>query len=452
LSSEKVNLNVVKHFVCILCSLLLFSCSKENTIITTETPTDIHTIEFITTLGGSNNDVLNAVVKTSDGGYITLGHTQSNNGDINNKTNESFDFWVLKYDAKNTLQWSKNFGGTDNDRGADLIQTSDGGFALLGYSSSLNGDVLQNFGAKDFWLIKLDANGNITWQKNYGFSGADFGTSLLQTNDNGYLITGVLDVSSSSGQGNAKSNAIKHAGGDYWVIKTDNTGTLEWSKYFGGSFTDTPLGVVETEDNNFIIAGSSDSNDFNITNNKGSYDFWVLKIANNGNLIWEKSFGGSEIDEARGIVTSNDGNFVIIGDTRSSDKDVSFNNGAADIWMIKINTDGNLIWEKTFGGTAFDVARSITKTQDNGFLISGSSLSTDKGFTNQGRNDALVAKVNSEGDLEWQKTVGGSEIDFLYDAVELNDKSIIAVGESSSTNGDVIENKGFSDALIIKIK
>lgn len=442
----------MKYFVFFLCSLLLFNCSKENTIIPTKTPSDKHSIEFVNTLGGSKNDLLNAVVKTVDGGYITLGHTQSNNGDINNKSNESFNFWVLKYDADDTLQWSKNFGGTADDRGADIIQTTDGGFALLGYSSSADGDVLQNFGAKDFWLIKLEANGTISWQKNYGFSGADYGTSLLQTNDNGYLITGVLDVTSSGGQGNAKSNAKQHAGGDVWAIKLNTTGHLEWSKYYGGSFTDTPLGVIQTADNSYILAGSSDSNDVDIKNNKGSYDFWVVKIANDGNLIWEKSFGGSEIDEARGIITTNDGNFVIVGDTRSADKDVRFNNGAADIWMIKINTDGNLIWEKTFGGTAFDVARSITKTLDNGFLISGSSQSTDYGFTNQGRNDALIAKVNSEGVLEWQKTVGGSEIDFLYDAVELNDKSIIAVGESSSANGDVLENKGFSDALIIKIK
>ena len=147
-------------------------------------------------------------------------------------------------------------------------------------------------------------------------------------------MTGVLDVSASNGQGNAKSAAMQHAGGDYWVLKTDNSGNLEWSKFFGGSFTDTPLGIVETANNNFIIAGSSDSNDFNIEENKGTYDFWIIKISSLGNLIWEKSFGGSEIDEARAITSTNDGHFIVVGDTRSSNKDISVNNGAADVWVF----------------------------------------------------------------------------------------------------------------------
>ena len=155
---------------------------------------------------------------------------------------------------------------------------------------------------------------------------------------------------------------------------------------------------------------------------------------------------------AQFIASCCDGNFIIVGDTRSSDFDVALNNGAADLWMIKISTDGTLIWEKTIGGTNFDVARSISKTQDNGFVIAGSSRSADNGFVNQGQNDALILKINTEGILEWQKTVGGSEIDFLYDAIQLNNKTIIAVGESSSSNGNITTNQGFSDALIIKIK
>jgi hypothetical protein len=208
----------------------------------------------------------------------------------------------------------------------------------------------------------------------------------------------------------------------------------------------------QTSSNEYIIAASSDSEDFNISNNKGTYDFWILKVSSDGTLIWEQNFGGSEIDEPRAITATNDGNFIIVGDTRSSDIDVSNNNGAADLWMIKITTDGTLIWEKTIGASSFDVARSIFKTQDNGFVIAGSSRSSSEGFTNQGQNDAWILKVNSSGEIDWQKTVGGSEIDFLYDAVELNNKTIIAVGESGSSNVDIPENKGFSDALIIKIK
>ena len=425
---------------------MLLNCSKEEKLSIPDSGGSSGEITDIKNYGGSKNDVANAVVKTRDGGAVVLGYTQSINGDITDKTNENFDFWVLKLDAENNIQWSKTFGGTNDDRGNDIIQTNDGGYAVLGYSTSSDQDVSENAGSQDFWMIKLNANGSISWSKTFGYTGADFGTTLLQTADNSYLITGVLDVTASAGQGNSQ----RHAGGDIWAIKLSENGELQWSKYFGGSFTDAPFGVVETEDHNFIIAGSSDSGDVDISNNNGSYDFWVLKIASNGSLLWERSFGGSEIDEGRAITTTNDGNFIIVGDTRSADKDVSNNNGAADVWVIKMNTDGNLIWEKTIGGTSFDVARSVSKTQDDGFIISGSSRSLDNSFTNQGQNDALLLKIDAEGNGVWKQTIGGAEIDFFYDSVQLNDASIIAVGETNSSNGDLTENKGFSDALIIK--
>jgi hypothetical protein len=133
--------------------------------------------------------------------------------------------------------------------------------------------------------------------------------------------------------------------------------------------------------------------------------------------------------------------------------EISQNNGAADLWIVKITPEGTLLWEKTLGGSSFDVGRSISKTQDNGFLVSGSSRSSDGNLTsNKGQNDAWVVKINSSGNLEWQKTIGGSEVDFFYDAVELNDQTIIAVGDSNSSNEDIYENNGFSDLLILKLK
>jgi len=297
----------------------------------------------------------------------------------------------------------------------------------------------------------LDVNGDIEWQNSTGFSGSDQGFSLIQTSDGGYFIGGMLDVTASNGEGNAKSSTINHAGGDYWGIKLNQSGNIEWRRFFGGSNTDTCNDVIETSDG-YLLIGSSDTIDIDVSNNKGAYDFWVVKIDKNGTLLWEKSFGGSEIDEARAIVKTDDSNFMIVGDTRSSDQDITTNNGGADCWLIKINTDGELLWEKTFGGTSFDVARSIKNTLDGGYIISGSSRSIDNQFTNQGQNDAWILKISSEGNQEWQKTIGGSQIDFLYDAIELNDQSYIGVGESSSNDGDIEANKGFSDLLIIKLK
>ncbi len=427
--------------------LQFFSCNNDSDSDNTE-----REITSINTFGGNQNDSAQSVVSTTDGGYAVLGYTQSNNGTITDKTDTSFDYWVVKFNAQNNIEWQKTYGGTGDDRGQSIIQTTDGGYILIGTSNSTDNDVSINNGSQDFWIVKLDAQGNIIWEKSLGFSGNDNGISIIQTSDQGYLATGILDITASRGQGDTGRTTARHAGGEYWAVKLDTSGDLQWSKFFGGSFTDTPEGVVELNDGSFIIAGRSDSNDIDISSNKGSYDFWVIKISSTGNLIWEKSFGGQEIDASRAIAKTNDGNFVIAGDTQSNNDDVTNANGAADLWLIKISTDGNIIWEKTIGGTSFDVARDVKTTQDNGFILTGSSRSNDRDVSeNKGQNDAWVVKVDNNGNLIWEISVGGSNIDFAYGVTELNDASIIAVGDTSSNDGDIEENKGFKDMLIINI-
>lgn len=410
-------------------------------------------VTAVTTFGGNNNDSAQEIVSTNDGGYAVLGYTQSMDGDITDKQNESFDFWVLKFNVENEVQWNKTYGGTADDKGQDIIQTLDGGFAILGSSSSNDGDVSGNQGQNDYWLAKLDTEGNISWQKSFGYQGADYGISVIQTSDSGYLVTGVLDVTSSNGEGNTSRTSNRHAGGDYWALKLDASGIIEWSKYYGGLLTDTPESIVETEDNGFIIVGGSDSMDTNISNNIGSYDFWVVKISATGVIVWEKSYGGGEIDEAWSITKSGDGNYIIVGDTRSNDVNVSNNIGAADLWIIKISPLGELLWEKTIGGTSFDVGRDITTTQDGGFLIAGSSRSNDVNVSeNKGQNDAWAVKIDSNGTIEWETTVGGTNIDFAYGIAELNNKKIVVIGDTTSNDEDILENKGFTDLLIFNIE
>ena len=433
-------------------AFFLVSCSKDKVNSPPQTPKI--EVDDIKTLGGSKNESAQAVVNTTDGGYAILGHTQSMDGDVTNKFNESYDYWILKYDSTNQIQWQKTYGGSADDRGTDITQTIDGGYAVIGKSKSSDGEVSENAGYDDFWMIKLDENGSIIWDYSFGYAGSDVPYSIIQTSDNGFLVSGVLDVSASNGQGNrASSTQRRHAGGDYWVIKLNANGIKEWSNYYGGAFTDTAYDAIQTADNSYIVVGSSDSADVDISNNKGSYDFWAIKISETGTLIWEKSYGGDQVDEAHAISKTADGNYIIVGDTRSNDLDISQNNGAADLWVIKITPEGDLIWEKTLGGSSFDVGRAISKTQDNGFLISGSSRSTNGNLTdNKGQNDAWVVKINNSGNLEWQKTIGGSEVDFFYDVVELNDQTMIAVGDSDSSNEDILENKGFTDLLILKLQ
>ncbi|MCA0131157.1 hypothetical protein [Winogradskyella alexanderae] len=429
--------------------LIVISCSNDDPATTSNTPEIISVESF----GGSNNDSAQSVIATIDGGYAVMGYTQSNDGDITDKQDTSFDFWVIKFNAQNIIEWQKTYGGSADDRGNCIIQTSDGGFALLGFSFSDDIDVTNNEGLQDFWLVRLDAFGNLLWQKSYGFEGADSGISIIETNDQGFLLSGIIDVTASGGQGATNKALQKHAGGDYWLLKVDEVGSLEWSNYFGGNFTDTPYGIIQKENNGYLILGSSDSSDTDISNNLGSYDFWLIDVAPDGTLISEKSFGGTQIDEGRAIIATPDGNYLLAGDTRSNDVNISSNNGGADLWLAKVSPSGNLIWERNIGGSNFDVARAIKSSKNGNFILAGSSRSSDVDVaSNKGQNDAWVLKIDGNGEVIWERTIGGSNIDFAYDVAQLNDGSIIAVGDTTSDDGDIIVNKGFTDLLVIKIE
>lgn len=427
---------------------LCTSCSKKDVFFS-----DINTtpeIHFVKTLGGSKNDVAQAIINTNDNGYAVLGHTQSADFDVKNKTDDSFDFWLLKFDEENNLEWSKTFGGTNDDRGRAIIQTNDNGFLVTGFSRSSDGDVTTNNGNYDFWTLKLDAAGTIIWEKSFGFSGSDQAYTIQKTTDNGFLLGGSLDVSASGGQGNSKS---QHAGGDFWLIKIDENGTKLWSRYYGGLFTDSLYDIEETDNGDFILIGSSDSSDTDISNNIGDYDFWVVKIDKNGTKIWEKNYGGTQPDEAFSIVKTNNNQFLIAGNSRSLDVNVSQNTGSSDIWLIKINEDGELIWEKNYGGSNFEIGNKIIKSNQEGFYITGSSRSADFDVSiNQGNKDVWILKVDESGNLLWEKSIGGTDLDEANSIVETANNGIIIVGESWSTDIEIEENKGFSDVLIVNLK
>lgn len=446
---EKANNTEMKKIIYILLAgVFLFSCSDDDTITTTSSASRV---EWVRTFGGTKNESAASVVATSDGGYAVFGYAQSADGDVTTNTTEGYDCWLLKFDANDALEWSNTYGGSLDDRGSEIIQTNDDGFAIVGYSKSNDEDVSENFGFHDLWIVKLTATGLISWEKSLGYAGTDKAFSIIQTTDGGFFIAGVLDVTASGGAGN--SRAVQHAGGDYWAVKLDASGNIQWTKYFGGNFTEEPNDIIETADGGFIIVGASDSVDIDITNNKGQYDYWIVKINALGTLVWEKSFGGTGVDEAHSIVATNDGNYYILGETRSDDVDVSNHIGDADLWLIQIDTNGNLLSEKTFGGSHFDVGRSIKKTTDGGFLFVGSTRSQNGDVSgNNGQNDAWVAKISNSGTIEWSETVGGSVSDFAYDVAELSNQKIIAVGETASNNFDITTQKGLLDVLIIKLQ
>ncbi len=447
----------MRKFYFFFLSIFLFSCTKEEGIsLLDETRISfLGEVELVKTFGGSGEETAQAIISTSDGGYAVLGFTNSIDGDIQNKSIPVNDYWLLKFDAQGNLQWNNTYGGSKDDRGQSLVQTSDGGFALTGYAMSDDGDGSLNNGFHDNWVLKVDAFGTLEWEKSFGFSGHDHSYDIIETQDGGLFFTGFLDITSARADGNTeKSNTLtRHGVGEFWGTKIDATGELQWRGYFGGTNNDRSHAVVEAEDGGFVMAGFSESIDFDISNTQGSYDFWLVKVDVPGNLLWERSFGGSGIDISYDIAKTLDGGYVITGNTFSTDGDVSNSNGESDFWLVKVNHAGNMVWEHTYGGSGFDAAQAVIASKNGGYFIVGNSKSSDKDANvNYGENDIWLIKTDDLGNLVWQKSFGGTGLDFAFDIVENSDGSIILVGETSGDDFQDTVSKGKSDVVLIKVK
>ena len=452
-------LNIIRKNSWLLFSLLSIatSCNKDDNSsepIDDDTPISGFTgaIEWIKNYGGSLEDDVVSIVETPDGGFVLAGFTMSLDGDITDKTTNDADYWIFKINASNQLVWSKTYGGSADDRATKIINTSEGGFAVLGYSRSNDGDVTENSGFYDYWLLKLDNSGNLQWNKCYGFEGHDQGNTLMQTADGGYLLAGFIDYDYYIPLAPFNKNS-RHGVGEYWAVKTDNSGDVEWEQYYGGTNNDRAFGVVQTNDGGYLMVGNSESDDFDITHPKGSYDYWAVKINSVGEMQWQKNYGGSGIEIAYGIIKTNDSNYLIIGDSRSSDQDVTNPKGNADIWLLKITDNGTLLWQKSYGGSQFDTSRTILEKDDNNLIIIGSSRSSDVDLTdNYGESDFWLVITDPSGNITFQKNYGGSNLDFGNTGLLSSSGNIILAGSSQSNDGDVQNNKGSKDVLIIKLE
>lgn len=458
----------------LLLLILLLGCKEdeslptEDTLITDDTvttedesaDTEGFTVDFIKILGGSQVDTFQSVTVSSDGGYAALGHTQSVDGDVTDNDSQINKLWLVKTNETGDVLWSKTYGGSEDNRGTKVISTTDGGYAMLGYSESDDNDLTENAGFYDHWVVKLDAQGTIEWQKSFGFSGSDQALDIIQTTDGGYFTSGFLDVSASGGDGNdgaqenqdpQQTRTTLHGVGEFWGHKLDANGVLQWRRYFGGTNNDRAYAAAQAPDGGILMTGSSESEDFDVSAPQGSYDFWAVRIDNTGTLLWEKSLGGSQIEIAYALTTTADGNYIMAGDTRSSDGDVTNFRGSADVWLVKINDQGELLWETTLGGSNFESARAITPIS-GGYAITGASRSADGQVTeNNGQNDFWVATINEDGVLQKQKSFGGNSQDFGYGITATATGAIIIAGDTESTSGPLTAQKGATDAVLIKI-
>jgi len=444
-------------FSYLIMGLMVVGCkSDDETPIITDPPAEFNgTLAWVETFGGSGIDQATAVVTTEDGAYMVVGSTYSNDGHFAGlKSTSDADYFLMRVRPDGGVDWTKVYGGDDDELATGITKTSDGGYVLVGYSRSDNCFTGSNGGFHDYYILKVDAQGNEIWCQNFGYPGSDQAQNIIETREGDLMVTGFFDVSASGGQGNDdRENALTlHGVGEYWGIKLDADGQFFWKRYFGGSNNDRSYNVMQTNDGGFVLIGSSESDDFDITDGKGSYDYWAVKLSAEGDLEWTRSFGGSEIDIAYDIATTLDGNFLIVGDARSNDQDVSTNYGNADIWLVAIDPQGNLIWEKSLGGSMFDSAKDLLPMNDNLYCVTGSSRSNDVDVTtNNGENDAWTVVVDAQGTIIFEGAIGGSSLDFSEGAAQGVDGALLIVGNTESSDGDIIQNLGYKDILIYKI-
>jgi hypothetical protein len=299
------------------------------------------------------------------------GYTRSNDGDVSGNHGDQSDFWIIKLNYYGDTLWKKTYGGTKEDEAMSIKQTKDGGFIIAGTISSNDGDIKASLGRYDFWVIKLDALGNMKWMKSLGGTGNDKVRSVIETSDSGYVVLG--ETGSRNGYVGKQKGSI-----DLWMAKVNKKGEYQWERSYGGLLSETGCTLIETPDKGLLIAGATESTDDDIVSNHGERDVWLLKTDAFGYKQWSKTYGGSEMDGANDIIASWDGCYIIAGMTSSKDKLITKNAGYFDAWLLKINASGTLLWQKTFGGKMNDIFTSVKLTADTSYACFGHTESSDQ--------------------------------------------------------------------------
>jgi hypothetical protein len=345
-------------------------------------------ISFAKTYRGTDLEGASSVQQTSDGGYILAGWTWSFDvvGDI----------FLIKTDANGNVQWAKTYGGTNDEEAYSIQQTSDGGYIVAGYTYSFGA------GYYDIFLIKTDASGNIIWAKTYGGTSRDEAYSVQQTSDGGYIVAGwtwSFDVV-----------------GDIFLIKTDVNGNVQWAKTYGGPGWEEAYSVQQTSDGGYIVAGWTTSF------GTGGRDIFLIKTDANGNIQWAKTYSAMLYNDnkAYSVQQTSDGGYILAGYTGS------FTAGY-DIFLIKTDANGNIQWAKTYGGTGADYAYSVQQTSDGGYIVAGIT-----NFSVPIHGDIFLIKTDANGNIIWAKTYGGTSRDVAYSVQQTSDGGYIVAGGTSS--------------------
>ncbi len=345
---------------------------------------------FIKAVGGESHDLGYSVAQTNDGGYIVAGNSQSYGG-------LDSDVLIVKFDSNGGEQWTKTVGGDSSDAAKSVVQTSDGGYIITGQSSSYGGS------DADVLIVKFDSNGVEQWTKTVGGDSGDYGNSVAQTSDGGYIVAG---SSYSYGSDNQ----------DLLIVKFDSDGVEQWLKVVAGPYVNYPeLGysVAQTNDGGYIVTGSS-------AKYSGGYaDLLLVKVDSEGIEQWTTTVGGDNTDRGYSIAQTSDGGYIVTGTSQS------YGGPDTDLLLVKFYSNGAEQWTKTIGGDSSDYGKSVAQTSDGGYVVIGYSQS-------YGGSDAdvLIVKFDSNGIEQWTKTVGEDSSDYGYSVVQTSDGGYIITANS----------------------
>jgi hypothetical protein len=346
--------------------------------------------------GGTNIDVGHAIDKTSDGGYIITGYTRSFG------TMSGRNVWLIKTDPLGNEVWQKTFGGNNDEEAYSVKETADKGFIIAGYTKSFGA------GLNDIYVIKTDSAGNEVWQKTFGGTLDEEAFSIIQASDGNFVVAGV-------------TSSFAVGGRDVWLSKINNSGIEIWRRSLGGLGSDGARSLEETSDGGLILTGWTFSyGPGNIGN------LWLVKTDSSGMQQWHKFFGGTGVDRGYSVKEVTDKGFIVTGYTSS------FGFGLDDLLLIRTDSLGNEIWNKSFGGTGRDYGHSVIQTSEGGFLSAGYTLSSGAGG-----DDFYLVKTDIHGNLEWSKTFGGGSSDIAYGILETHDGGTIIVGHTLSYGAGV---------------
>ena len=349
------------------------------------------------TFTGDGNDWMYSVVQTTDGGYALAGQTTSYGAGDG-------DFWLVKTDSDGNEEWSQTFGDAQDEQAASAVQTTDGGYAIVG---SVWSPVSDGWDAK---LVKTDSEGNEEWSQTFGGSGTlDWANSVIQTSDGGYAFAGFTNSYDVYGVG---ENDYE----DLWLIKTDSEGNEEWNQTFGGASNDQAYSVTQTSDDGYMLLG------FTKSSGAGKADIWFVKTDSEGNEEWNQTFGDAKSEEVAAFVQTTDGGYAILGHSL-------IENGAGgwDFWLAKTDSTFNQEWSKVFGGERNDQVSSVFQASDGGYMLFGSTWSYGAGGW-----DFWAIKTDSSGNMQWDSTLGGSDGDVLHSAIQTSKDSYVLVGFTNS--------------------